>query len=190
MNLLAHLWLADRTATSAAGQILGDMVKGRLDAPRFDPATDYGIRLHRQIDSRCDAHAAHTLLRDRFSPPLRRYAGIIVDIGFDHALARCWPDFHDMPLPVFAQQIEQQVLDEWPSDAPFAAQRMRGLGHTLARYETPAGIQRALTSVSRRLRRANPLQDALPPLLAERDLFERNVAELLSALEGHLQSIR
>src|SRR5690625_4336633 len=86
MNLLAHLWLADRSHTSAAGQILGDIVKGRVSEGHFQPAVTRGIRLHRLIDSSCDAHKVHRDLRRSFSPPMRRFAGIIVDIGFDYAL--------------------------------------------------------------------------------------------------------
>lgn len=190
MNLLAHLWLADRTNTSAAGQILGDIVKGRLDRPCFDAATDEGIRLHRRIDSHCDAHGAHTLLRNRFAPPLRRYAGIIVDIGFDHALALRWQDFYDVPLSVFAERAEEQVIDEWPEQAPFPARRMQGLSDMLYGYQSRRGIERALVSVSRRLRRDNPLRGAIAPLCAEMALFDRHLPALLRALETHLDRVR
>ena len=71
MNLLVHLYLAERTGTSAAGQILGDMVKGRLDG-RHGAAVERGIRLHRGIDRVSDDHEAHRAMRRRFSPPLRR----------------------------------------------------------------------------------------------------------------------
>ena len=90
VNLLVHLYLAERTGTSAAGQILGDMVKGRLDG-RHGAAVERGIRLHRGIDRVSDDHEAHRAMRRRFPPPLRRYAGILVDIGFDYSLARAWP---------------------------------------------------------------------------------------------------
>lgn len=186
MNLLAHLWLAERTDTSAAGQILGDMIKGRLDGPVFDPATDHGIRLHRRIDSCCDAHPSHHAVRARFAPPLRRYAGIIVDIGFDHSLARNWANFHGQTLPYFAERMEQQVRDEWPAEAPINADRLRGLGATLSHYRYAEGIERALYSVSQRLRRNNPLADALPALLTQNAEFDRQLPILMPALEQAL----
>lgn len=189
MNLLAHLWLAERTGTSAAGQILGDLIKGRLDNPVFDTATDQGMRLHRRIDSCCDAHHSHRALRGQFSPPFRRYAGIIVDIGFDHALARAWARFHSQALPDFAQRMEQQVCDEWPVGAPLSSGRLRGLGATLSGYRQIEGIERALYSVSRRLRRDNPLQEALPVLLDQNPEFDHHLAPLMSALERTLQEM-
>ncbi|WP_423824091.1 ACP phosphodiesterase [Salinisphaera sp. SPP-AMP-43] len=185
MNLLAHLWLADRSATSPAGQILGDIVKGRLaeNETRFSAAIDQGIRLHRRIDSHCDDHWIHRDLRRRFEPPLRRYAGIIVDIGLDHALARRWADFSEEPLSAFARRAGNLIEAEWPENAPDSAPDAVGLSRLITGYAEPVGIERALRSVGHRLRRRNPLADSLPALLREYHAFERGLPTLLAALE-------
>ncbi|HET7314600.1 ACP phosphodiesterase [Salinisphaera sp.] len=188
MNLLAHLWLAERTDTSAAGQILGDIVKGRIDAPRFDARTDEGIRLHRAIDSTSDAHPAHRELRERFRSPLRRYAGIIVDIGFDHALARRWPDYSAEPFAVFARRIAARVAAEWPNDAPAGPPDVQGFAGMLSGYADARGIERALTAVGRRATRRNPLAAALPALLAEYPGFVERLPRLLTRLEAEMLS--
>lgn len=166
MNLLAHLYLAELTGTSAAGQILGDMVKGRLDG-RHGARVEAGIRLHREIDSFTDRHPITAELRQRFAPPLRRYGGILVDIGFDHCLATHWPRYSELPLAHAASRMAARAHREWPNDAPMAAQRLNGLETVLVDYRRPAGLQRALDSVARRLRRASPLPGALPALLNE-----------------------
>lgn len=188
MNLLAHLWLADRSGTSAAGQILGDVVKGRLDAPRFDARIDQGIRLHRAIDSLSDAHPAHRLLRARFHPPLRRYAGIIVDIGFDHALARHWPRYSSETLDTFTRRAAGQIRSEWPADAPIQSPDVDGFARLLSGYATYDGIERALASVGRRARRRNPLAGALPALLDEYRIFAERLPPLLAALEAEVEA--
>ena len=181
MNLLAHLLLAERSDTSFAGQILGDEVKGRLD-DRFLPRVRHGIRLHRAIDGHSDAHDGHRRLRNRFHPPQRRYAGILVDIGLDYALARHWGDFHPDSLESFARRAQQRVMAEWPSNAPFSRMRLRGLGSVLAGYRHPKGIQRALDSVSGRLRRDNPVADALPAIQAEQQAFADELTQLIEDL--------
>lgn len=193
MNLLIHLRLADRSGTSAAGQILGDIVKGRIDRPRFDPYTDHGIRLHRTIDSTSDAHPAHRELREHFEPPLRRYAGILVDIGFDHALARRWHNYSEESLDVFARRLAARVAREWPSDAPIAAPDVDGFAAMLVGYKAPAGIERALAAVGRRATRRNPLADALPALMDEYEglaaqlpLMLDTLDELVAARTGHI----
>jgi acyl carrier protein phosphodiesterase len=186
MNLLAHLWLADRSRTSAAGQLLGDVVKGRLDRSRFTPAIDQGIRLHRLIDSRCDAHNAHQGLRQSFDPPLRRYAGIVVDIGFDHALARNWAQFSAEPLAQFTERLAGHVLAEWPPEAPVAAPRPAAIAAVLSSYAGEYGIERALTSTGSRMRQPNPLHRALPALLARYQDFKAGLPRLLNALETEI----
>lgn len=189
MNLLAHLWLADRSGTSAAGQILGDLVKGRLAEPQFGASVDHGIRLHRRIDSRCDEHRVHRELRWRFAPPLRRYAGIIVDIGFDHALARRWTRFSNEPLTVFSQRVARQIEREWPHNAPRHAPDAAGMAALLRSYAQRSGIETALRSVGARLRRRNPLAEALPALLDEYPAFAAGLPPLLRALEDTVAAI-
>jgi len=164
MNLLAHFYLADLTATSAAGQLLGDRVKGRLDG-RLDADIERGIRLHRAIDSFTDSHRLTADLRRRFAPPLRRYGGILVDIGFDYCLSRDWTRYSNTPLPTFARQVVNQARREWPATAAPAPDT--GLARALATYGQPHGLQCALDSVDRRLRRPSPLPEALPALMAQ-----------------------
>lgn len=169
MNLLAHLYLADLTATSAAGQLMGDMVKGSLNE-RFEPQIERGIRLHRAIDGFTDSHPLTATLRRRFLPPLRRYGGILVDIGFDYCLARMWARYSDTALPQFAEHIVEQARREWPVEAPEKAPPS-ALVQVLVDYQKPKGLQRALDSVDRRLTRISPLPNALPALLNEYDAF-------------------
>lgn len=164
MNLLAHFYVAEITGTSAAGQFLGDMVKGRLDG-RFEPTVENGIRLHRAIDGFTDRHPVTAGLRRRFAPPWRRYGGILVDIGFDYCLARDWAQYSDTPLPRFAGQVVARARREWPPDTPMPARNLHALQQVLVDYRQPSGLQRALDNVDRRLAHASPLPDALPALL-------------------------
>lgn len=184
MNLLAHLYIAQHTHTSAAGQILGDMIKGRLDG-RFSPRVEAGIHLHRRIDTFTDQHSVTAQLRQRFAPPLRRYAGILIDIGFDYCLARQWPYYSNTPLPHATRHMLARVSAEWPHNAPTTIQQLAGLDVVLAAYAEPAGLQRALDSVARRLHRASPLPHALPALLAEYEALAAGFDVFFPALCSH-----
>ncbi|MAS10469.1 ACP phosphodiesterase [Salinisphaera sp.] len=188
MNLLAHLLLAERSDTSFAGQILGDEIKGWLDE-RFAPPIREGIRLHRAIDRYSDDHTLHRELRRTFEPPLRRYAGILVDIGLDHALARQWPAFHADTLNAFSDAAQRRVIAEWPSQAPFSSARLAWLARVLAGYAHPEGIQRALDSVARRLRRRNEVHLCLPELLARNSIFDDAIAALIHDLDRHVRDV-
>lgn len=188
MNILAHLYLADDSSTSAAGQILGDMVKGRLDG-RYTATIENGIRLHRAIDSFTDQHKVTAKLRQRFVPPFRRYAGILVDIGFDYCLATQWSYYSHQPLPEFTRQAMARVGREWPAGAPCVIERFTGLDTVMNAYRQPPGLQRALDSVARRLRYDNPLPRALPALLHEYEQLAAGFDVFFPILRDHVNQL-
>lgn len=89
MNILAHVYLSNREEELLIGNFIADFIKGDPAAPRhgLSPGVVTGIRLHRAIDGFTDAHpevaAVRTLLRAR----CHKYAGVAVDVFFDHYLA-------------------------------------------------------------------------------------------------------
>jgi acyl carrier protein phosphodiesterase len=83
MNHLAHALLSGADDGWRLGGLLGDFVRGRMD-PRLPLPVQRGIAQHRAIDAYTDNHAEIRALRARFQPPYRRYAGILIDIWFDH----------------------------------------------------------------------------------------------------------
>lgn len=86
------------------GGLLGDFVKGAPEG-RFRPGVAHGIRLHRAIDSFADAHAVTRRSRSRVSPERRRFAGVIVDVCYDHFLARHWRRFIPEDLHAFVRRV-------------------------------------------------------------------------------------
>lgn len=172
MNYLAHLYLAERTGTSFAGNFLGDFVRGRLDG-RFAPEIEAGIRLHRRIDSYSDSHPLLMEARARFHAPFRRYAGILLDVYFDHLLARHWHEFHDEPMPRFARRAARAMRDDWPQAAPFPRERLERLSEVLCSYARPQGVDTALRRVDARLSRSSPLPRALPVLTGQDAALDR-----------------
>ncbi|HEX7953720.1 MAG TPA: hypothetical protein VF523_11700, partial [Burkholderiales bacterium] len=64
-------------------------VKGPLD-DRYATDITRAIVMHRKIDSYTDAHPLVLASKARISPARRRYAGIMVDMFYDHFLAKYW----------------------------------------------------------------------------------------------------
>lgn len=104
MNFLAHLYLADAANDSLAGHLLGDFVKGAA-INAYDRGIQDAIRFHRKIDSFSDAHRFTRASRNRIAPQWRRFAGIMVDVCYDHFLALSWHRFSGEPLPVFVGRV-------------------------------------------------------------------------------------
>ncbi len=159
MNYLAHLYLAERTGTSLIGSLMGDFARGRLRPGRFSPAIEQGIRLHRRVDTFTDAHPAVRASRGRLQPPFRRYGGILIDMFYDHYLARHWGQFHEQPLAAFARRVNA-LLDARAESLPQDLRRMARIlreHELLLSYRDATGIERALRGISQRLSRPNPL---------------------------------
>jgi acyl carrier protein phosphodiesterase len=167
MNLLAHALSASPDAEVMLGSLIGDFVRGRID-PALPPKVRAGIALHRAIDAYTDSHADVAAARALFAPPFRRYAGILLDVWFDHLLARQWARFGEGDLDAFSDRVRDLLR----IDAELVPERMRGFVAYLeannlpAEYRDIAMIGQALSGMSRRLKRANPLGEALPVLAA------------------------
>ncbi|MEG0859015.1 MAG: ACP phosphodiesterase [Pseudomonas sp.] len=112
MNYLAHLHLGGQQPEQLLGSLYGDFVKGPL-AGRFPLPLEAAIRLHRQIDVFTDSHPLVLQSLARFPRERRRYAGIILDVFFDHCLAVHWQDYADQPLEQFTGRV-YQVLAAQP----------------------------------------------------------------------------
>ncbi len=159
MNHLAHLLLAGDAPEAKVGQVLADFVTAG-EIAKFAPGIQSGIRAHQRIDSFADGHPVFAQARRRLKPPYRRFGGVLLDIYFDHFLARSWERHGDGgPLTGFAERA-YRTLHEY-RDLPSARFRVvvaaMRRDNWLVGYASLAGVDRALCGLSRRFPRANPL---------------------------------
>lgn len=161
MNYFAHLHLAYLSNTSLTGNLLGDFVKGsRLSyLPR---ELELGIRLHRSIDSYTDSHYVSQQFKSEFRE-MRRYAGVGLDILFDHLLAK---QLGSQYTPL-CQQFYQILLDEnvnynaiLPSDYQHKT-RLITSNDWFASYSNLSGITLALKNTGKRFRKPVALEKVL-----------------------------
>lgn len=160
MNFLAHLWLSDQAGLPLAGAVLGDVVRGRLDG-RLPLQLERSIALHRRIDAVTDRHPRIAAAREDFEPGARRYAGIVLDVLHDHALARRWPEQPET-LTAFALRAAASVADPgaWQLAVGRAAPQAARFAALLQSYRQPDGIDEAFARIAARLARPQPLLDA------------------------------
>ncbi|MFN7551942.1 MAG: ACP phosphodiesterase [Pseudomonadota bacterium] len=165
MNHLAHAWLSGDHPALRIGSLLGDFWRGAPD-PGWPEGVAAGVRLHRRIDGFTDAHPAVAAARTLFEPPFRRYAGILLDIWFDHRLAATFEACTGRSLRAFADEIYATLADA-PDGLPapfrlFAARAARF--DVLAGYAERERLEAVFMHLSERLSRANPVAHALPLL--------------------------
>ncbi len=179
MNYLAHLLLADNHPESVIGNLSGDFVKGRLES-RFTPRIRRGIQLHRRVDTYTDQHAIISELKSLFSPPRRRYAGIILDVALDHFLSRHWTQFSVTEMRQFIDQV-YGILTEHEALLPPALREVAPnmiQNDWLNRYRTLEGTGAVLDRISRRLSHRNPLPGSVAEIAAHYDRIERGFLAL------------
>ena len=158
MNFLAHFHLAWPDGGLIAGGLEGDYYKGPLRGD-LHPAIERGVKLHRNIDAYTDSHPAIVELRSAFPGSLRRYAGILIDIAFDHYLTRHWSRYNTLPLDEFTRSV-YRVLGEHEALLSTGSQKMaeRLVNYdVLNRYHDWGAVAATASRVGERFRRGNPL---------------------------------
>ncbi|AZC23085.1 MULTISPECIES: ACP phosphodiesterase [Pseudomonas] len=164
MNYLAHLHLGGQRPGQLLGSLYGDFVKGRLQG-EFTPEVEAAIQLHRRIDTYTDSHALVTAALGRFSLTRRRYAGIVIDVFFDHCLARDWVQYADHPLQSFTANVyqvlaaEPQLPGRLAQIAPYMA-----ADDWLGSYRDFQVLEQVLRGIARRLSRPEELTAAMGEL--------------------------
>ena len=184
MNYLAHTLLAGDDEWLRLGGLLGDFVHGQPD-PALPPRLIAGIRLHRAIDVYTDSHPEVQAARELLPSPYRRYAGILLDMWFDHLLARDFPRWNAQPLATYSTEL-RDLLHRHDALLPFELRRFRDymdVNDLPAGYADAAVLGRALQGIGQRLRRANPLDSALPLLQALDEPLQRHFDALLPELQ-------
>ena len=135
-----------------------------------------GIVLHRKIDSYTDAHPMTLASRALYRPPWRRFAGIIVDLCYDHFLYRHWSKFSDTALTPFILnaydllKTHRAILPErLQSMIPFMIR-----DDWLGSYGKLGGVEKTLKRLSKRVTNGDCLAGAIDEIKLHYPELEAN----------------
>jgi acyl carrier protein phosphodiesterase len=187
MNFLAHLHLSGDNPKIMVGNFIGDFVKGRLALEQFEPEIIRGIGLHRAIDEFTDSHPIVTKSKIRLRPKYRHYSGVIVDIFYDHLLAKNWDLFHTEILPDYAEMaysIIQEHDSILPEEVKFMMPHMIR-GNWLMNYAKLEGIERALSGMARRTRYESKMDESVVDLKEYYSEFTQEFLEFFPELNHY-----
>lgn len=193
MNHLAHALLADAGGIEfALGSALGDFVRGRPD-PAWPVPRQAGLRFHRAIDAFTDAHPEVVAARNLFTPPMRRYAGIMLDVWFDHLLVLDWDRYPSNESLARFSRHWLALLDARSMELP---PPFRGFIAWMHAHDLPAGYGDEVTldavfdALARRLSRPSPIADALPLLQARSGSLQRHFDAFFPELVDYAEGLR
>ncbi len=185
MNFLGHLILSGEDPLVITGNFMADAVKGR-DLSMHPEAIQRGIRMHRRIDSFTDQHPITLVGRDRLRAHCGKFAGVALDIFYDHCIASTWSA--NETLPSFAQRM-YALLHEHLHLMPERTQRMLPYmmrGDWLSSYASLDGIARSLAGLAHRVPNGSVLIGAEQVLAANREAYVAECSAFLGVLRTHL----
>jgi acyl carrier protein phosphodiesterase len=171
MNHLAHFHLAWPRGDLVVGGLEADFHRGQLPGT-LAPEIVEGVALHRAVDSYTDSHPLLAEARALFPADVRRFAGIMLDLCFDHFLSLHWEQFSDIDRRSFTRSIYRMLSSGAEQLSEPARQRAQWMEQydVLMRYEAWSAVPASASRVGQRFRRANPLQrtgEVLEPLVPE-----------------------
>jgi len=175
MNYLAHLFLADTSDEFMIGSFLGDFVKGSI-GDRFSPEISTGIKFHRKVDIYADAHKKTVASRNLFSREKRRFAGIILDICYDHFLSKHWSEYSDIALPQFIDHVYDR-LQKYQDIFPERLKSVLPLlisQNWLGTYMSLKGVEITLNRIAKRISRKNSLEGSVSEIRSNYADLESN----------------
>jgi acyl carrier protein phosphodiesterase len=184
MNFLAHLYLSGSDAKLMVGNFIGDFVKGKAALENFEAGIVEGIQLHRAIDAFTDTHSVVNQSKSRLRLKYRHYAGVIVDVFYDHFLAKNWNHYHAELLPDFAHNV-YKVLESYKPILPEKVNYMLPfmIRHNwLVNYAKPEGIHRALSGMAQRTTFDSKMDEAITDLQENYGLFAREFESFFPVL--------
>ena len=165
MNYLAHIYLSGTNDLLKIGNFMADSIKGN-DYEKYAPEIKKGILLHRHIDSFTDMHPIYRQSKHRLHEKYGHYSGVIMDILYDHFLAKNWSKFSDEKLEDYANDFYQLLQDNYE----ILTERIKGMmPYMIARnwfvsYATIAGLEMILFQMDYKTKHRANMQEAIVEL--------------------------
>lgn len=184
MNFLAHFYLSDNDTGLLLGNFLADAVKGKkyLD---FAPEIQKGILMHRFIDHFTDTHAVTEQTKVRLRPRFHHYAPVVVDVFFDHFLAKNWKNYSSIPLGDFAEKTYATLhahSDVFPEKSKHILKYMK-MHDWLSTYATVEGIGGVMYGMSRRTPFDSGMEQGAEALVEHYEAYEADFGAFFPQLQ-------
>jgi len=191
MNWLAHLFLSEYNVEHRLGNFLADLAKGSA-RQELNPRIQQGIAYHQAIDTFTDQHSVVHRSKQRISDRYRRFSNILVDVFYDHFLAKNWLLYSPVPLKEFTAEIYQS-FQTYPGQIPAPVREIiarMAMEDWLSTYRTVSGIETTLQRISyrlsRRMNRSLMLHPAISDLTTHYSELESDFLEFFPELLEHL----
>jgi acyl carrier protein phosphodiesterase len=186
MNFLAHIYLSGDNDLIKIGNFMADGIRGK-QFEHYPQEVQKGIILHRSIDTYTDSHLVFRQSTKRLHEKYHHYAGVIVDIIYDHFLAKNWSKYSEENLEHFINRFYKSLEENYP----ILSEKTQGLmphmikQNWLSSYQTIEGIHNILTQMDRRSKNLSKMQFASEELKEFYSEFEQEFTLFFEDIKSH-----
>lgn len=184
MNFLAHIYLSNNNDLIKIGNFMADGIRGK-HFENYPIEIQIGIILHRAIDTYTDEHPVFRQSKHRLHQEFGHFSGVIIDVFYDHFLAKNWAIFSDEKLSDFVQKFYQSLYenfdllnDKTKHILPF----MKGQ-NWLESYKTLEGLQQILSQMDKRMQNKSNMSASVVVLKKYYNEFESEFFEFFINLQ-------
>ena len=183
MNFLAHIYLSGDNDLIKIGNFMADGIRGK-QFENYPLEIQKGIILHRAIDTFTDAHPIFRQSTKRLHEQYHHYAGVIVDILYDHYLAKNWVNYSDEKLTKYVDRFYLSLTEnkDLLSERVLKIMPILFKENWLVSYETVEGIQHILTQMDRRTKNQSNMRFATKDLIEYYAEFENEFTTFFKEL--------
>jgi acyl carrier protein phosphodiesterase len=188
MNFLAHIYLSGNNDLLKIGNFMADSIHGH-DYNNYQTEIKKGILLHRSIDSFTDMHPIYRKSKHRLHEKYGHYSGVIMDIFYDHFLAKNWKVYSLIELEVYVQNFYKLLQDNYQ----LLTEKVQGMlpymigRNWLVSYATIEGLEMILFQMNHRTKNRVAMHESTVELKKFYSEFEHEFTLFFSELKLHCQ---
>lgn len=186
MNFLAHIYLSGDNDLLKIGNFMADSIRGHK-YEEYPTEIRKGILLHRAIDSFTDTHPIYRQSKHRLHEKYGHYSGVIMDIFYDHFLAKNWNNYSDEKLEVYAEQFYNLLKNNYE----ILTERIKGMmpymigRNWLVSYASIEGLEMILFQMDHRTKNRVAMHESVVELQKFYTEFETEFQLFFEALQQH-----
>lgn len=188
MNFLAHIYLSGDNDLLKIGNFMADSIRGH-SYDNYPTEIRKGILLHRSIDSFTDMHPIYRQSKHRLHEKYGHYSGVIMDIFYDHFLAKNWNKYSDVKLEDYAENFYLLLKDQYE----VLTERAKGMmpymigRNWLVSYASLEGLEMIMFQMDYRTKHRVAMDESIVELKQFYTEFENEFTLFFEELRQHCQ---
>lgn len=186
MNFLAHIYLSGNNNLLKIGNFMADSIRGNsyLEYPND---IRNGILLHRYIDTFTDANPIYRKSKHRLHEKYGHYSGVIMDIVYDHFLAKNWNNYSNDKLEDYADEFYKLMNDNFDILTEKVQKMLPYMTdqNWLVSYASISGLEKILFQMDYRTKHRVNMQEAIVEVQKFYTEFEEEFILFFEELQNH-----